>query len=139
MLFRSEVGPSQLLPTANDRSRVTADGVRLRIDPRASLQLQGPVLQVDLLEVQADLERDAKGRWWQPGQLPPGRPTPLDLTLNLVGPAKLRLRDNRPGLPIQNLRLAGALQLRPDRQRLGLQLRLSRGDGPGQAILRAGG
>ncbi|MEB3360703.1 MAG: hypothetical protein VKI42_01110, partial [Synechococcaceae cyanobacterium] len=134
-----EVGPSQLLPTASDRSRVSAAGMRLRIDPLASWQLGGPVLHVDLLNARADLWRDASGRWWRPGTPPPGKPRPLELTLNLVGPANVRLHDNRPGLPVQDLRLAGSLQLRPDRQRLGLQLRLGRSDGPGQAVLRAGG
>ncbi|MFO0017010.1 MAG: translocation/assembly module TamB domain-containing protein [Synechococcaceae cyanobacterium] len=59
--------------------------------------------------------------------------------MNLAVPARLRLRDNRPGLPIQNLGLSGSLRLRPDRQRLALQLRVGRDDGPGQAIVRVGG
>ena len=134
-----EVGPSELLPIPTDRSRVAAGGVRLRLDPLASWQLGGPVLQLDLLDARADLRRDATGRWWRPGQPPAGKPSPLDLTVNLVGPASLRLEDNRPNLPVQTLRLGGSLQLRPDRQRLGLQLRIGRGDGPGQAIVRAGG
>ncbi len=134
-----ELGPSRLLPTARDRSRVASEGVRLRLDPVASWQLGGPVLQVDLIDVQADLRRDATGSWWRPGQLPTRRAGPMDLTLNLAGPARLRLQDNRPGLPIQTLQLAGSLQLRPDRQRLELQLRAGRRDGPGQASLRAHG
>ncbi|MFN9694656.1 MAG: translocation/assembly module TamB domain-containing protein [Synechococcaceae cyanobacterium] len=134
-----EVGPSMLLPTRADRSQVMAEGLRLRFDPLASWQLGGPVLQLDLVEARADLRRDASGSWWRPGKLPAGKPSPLDLTINLVGPARVRLQDNRPGLPVQDLRVGGSLQLRPHRRLLGVQLRVGRRDGPGQAILRAGG
>ena len=56
-----EVGPTRLLPTTSDLSRVDAGGLRLRFDPLASWQLGGPVLQLDLRDVRADLRRDASG------------------------------------------------------------------------------
>ena len=46
-----EVGPTRLLPTTSDRSRVDAEGLRLRIDPFASWQLGGPVLQLSLIHI----------------------------------------------------------------------------------------
>ncbi|MEB3199072.1 MAG: translocation/assembly module TamB domain-containing protein [Synechococcaceae cyanobacterium] len=133
------LGPSSLLPQPQDRSSVSAAGLRLQLDPLASWRLGGPVLDLRLDGVRASLHRHARGGWWQLGTPPRGKVRPLSLRLQLPQEAAVQLHDNRPGLPIQRLRLRGEAHLQPHRRRLDLQLGLGLADRPGRAALQGSG
>ncbi len=119
------IGPSQFLAGAKDRSTIQLDGLRVGIDPWASLALRGPVLDLGLQRARADLHRNAQGRFWVLGELRPGREPPrLDLRFALLEPAELRLWGaGRSRLPFA-LRAAGNAGVQLHRQRLELGVRV---------------
>lgn len=87
-----ELGPSQLLPIAADRSSVRAQGLSVSLDPWASLRQREAVLQLGLSGVEANLQRNRNGQYWVLGPVKQaGPPPPLSLQIRLLQPARLRL------------------------------------------------
>ncbi len=134
------IGPSRFLPGARDASNVAVQGVRVRLDPLASLGLRGLVLDVGLERARAELRRNATGQFWVLGSVPPGREPPrIDLRLGLLQPADLRVRGaGATALPL-DLKLAGQVALRLHRREIDLALRLAPPTGEGGGSLRLDG
>lgn len=113
------IGPSRLRPGANDASTATAAGLVVALDPLASLRRRLPVLRLTLQGVQADLHRNADGRYWVLGQAEPAAPQPrLDLQVRLAQPAQVRFT------PGGSWRLSAELDLQPHNRALSLRAKV---------------
>ncbi len=132
------IGPSRFLRGPQDSSTAGAEGVRLRVDPLASLWLRGAVVDLGLKRARADLQRNAGGQFWVLGNLPAGQEPPrLDLRLSLLQPADVRLTGaGATSRPLQ-LTAAGRVALRLHQREIDLNLRLQppAGNGGGSALV----
>ncbi len=134
------IGPSRFLPGSRDASTVSVEGVRVRLDPLASLALRGFALDLGFERARAELRRNASGQFWVLGSVPPGREPPrIDLRLGLLQPADLRVRGaGATSLPL-DLRLSGQVALRLHRREIDLGLRLTPPAGERGGSLRLDG
>ncbi|QNI70695.1 translocation and assembly module TamB-like protein [Cyanobium sp. NS01] len=86
------LGPSRVLPGPDDASTLDVRQLSLSLDPLASLRLRRPVLQLGLVGLEANLRRNAQGRYWVlPPDDPNAEPPRLDLRLRLEQPAQLNV------------------------------------------------
>ncbi|KEF43276.1 MAG: hypothetical protein ER33_00595 [Cyanobium sp. CACIAM 14] len=132
------IGPSRFLRGPLDGSTASVEGLRLRLDPLASLSLRGAVLDLGLKRARAELQPNARGQVWVLGTLPPGREPPrLDLHLSLLEPGAVRLTGSGAAARPLDLKLAGRVDLRLHRRELDLGLRLQppAGGGGGSLLL----
>ena len=103
------VGPSRIPSSTLDRSELSLEGLRISLDPLASLRQWQPVLQLDLLGLRGQLEPNEDGRYWTPGKVEPGgEPPRLVLRYRLVDPARISIG---PGEQILEVEAQGAVQL----------------------------
>lgn len=125
------LGASRVGPGPSDASNLAAASIGITVDPLASLRQRLPVLHVTLTGVQADLRRNAQGRFWVPGRLASGGEAPrLDLRLRLADPARVTLTPSG-----QIFRLSGRLALLTHLQQLNIHARLRPGRGEGLVTL----
>ncbi|WP_216904610.1 translocation/assembly module TamB domain-containing protein [Synechococcus sp. CCY 9618] len=119
------IGPTRFLPGPEDRSTAGVEGVRLRVDPLASLWLRGAVLDIGLNRARADLHRNSRGQFWVLGTIPADQEPPrLDLRLSLLQPAAVRLSGAGATSRPLALTAAGRVSLRLHRREIDLGLRL---------------
>lgn len=136
------VGPSRFLAGPRDGSTAAVEGVRVRLDPLASLWLRGPVLDLGLKGARADLRRNARGQFWVLGSAPPGREPPrIDLRLGLLQPGALRIWGAGATARPLDLALSGQVGIRLHRREIDLGLRLAppAGNGGGSLLVDGGG
>ena len=126
------VGPSQLLAGPQEGSTAAVRGLRLGLDPLASLVRRQPWLLLELDGAQLDLRPNARGQVWVLGRPQRGARRPrLQLQLGLRQPAQLRLHP-RPvagtgpsgGRPAAPAVITGQLEARLQLQTLPGQLQL---------------
>jgi len=132
------IGPSRFLAGPQDGSTVTVEGVRVRLDPWASLGLRGPVLDLGLQGARADLRRNARGQFWVLGSAPPGRQPPrIDLRLGLLQPGALRVWGAGATARPLDLTLSGQVGIRLHHREIDLGLRLAppAGNGGGSLLV----
>ncbi|MEB3296882.1 MAG: translocation/assembly module TamB domain-containing protein [Cyanobacteriota bacterium] len=114
-----ELGSSHLLAGPRDTSTAEVAGIRVSLDPIASIQQRQPVLQIGLRDAQVHLHRNAQGQYWVMGRPTPGKPPRLEVQLRLLGPARVRID------PLgEQLQISGAVTLQPARQQLSLKARV---------------
>ena len=114
------LGPSRVLPAANDPSSVKVAAVAISLDPLSSLRRRLPVVHLSLSGVAADLRPNDEGRYWRLGRTAPvGEPPRLDLRWRLLQPASVRIAPAGIGLQVLS---SGSLQ--PHRQLLSGQVQL---------------
>ena len=58
------LGPSRILPTADDRSEVSLASIVVQVDPLASLRNWQPVIRLRLQGARAALRRSKEGQYW---------------------------------------------------------------------------
>lgn len=136
------IGPSRFLAGPQDGSSVVVEGLRMRIDPLASLWLRGPVLDLGLRGARAELRRNARGQFWVLGSVPPGREPPrIDLRLGLLQPGAVRVWGAGATSRPLDLALSGQAALRLHRREVDLGLRLAppAGHGGGSLLLDGAG
>ncbi|MCP9858107.1 MULTISPECIES: translocation/assembly module TamB domain-containing protein [unclassified Cyanobium] len=134
------IGPSRFLPGRQDSSTATAEAVRLRLDPWASLRLRGPVLDLGLNGARADLRRNARGQFWVLGVAPPGREPPrIDLRIGLLQPGAVRVWGAGATARPLDLSLSGQVAVRLHRREIDLGLRLAPPAGGGSLLVDGGG
>jgi translocation and assembly module TamB len=86
------LGASRFRPGPLDASTVAVSGLVVRPLPLASWRQRALVLDLRGEGVQVDLRRNARGRVWELGQLPPGgEPPRISLSFHLPDPSRLRL------------------------------------------------
>ena len=84
------IGATRILPTDDDRSNVSLDGLDVSLDPLASLRRWQPVLRLKIRGLKADLHRSANGTYWTPGRVDGSSPPPkLALLYSLEQPARI--------------------------------------------------
>ena len=109
-----ELGPSQIQPQADRRSRVSVASLRVAVAPLASLRQRVLSLQLELGSTQVVLRPDSRGRYWHPGPSRPGQALPrLDLRLQWRQPAAVLLQPSG-----QRYALAAAVQVQPHRRQV---------------------
>ena len=62
------LGPSRILPTADDRSEVSLASIVVQVDPLASLRNWQPVIRLRLQGARAALRRSKEGQYWLAGK-----------------------------------------------------------------------
>jgi len=130
------VGPSRLLPAAQDRSSVQAQALRLSLDPLASLQRRVPVLELRLIGARADLHRNASGQFWVLGSVPAGgEPARLELRIGVQRSGLVLLHHPGSRQPAQRLQISGQVTIVPHQQSLRGRLHLSLPQTPGSLRL----
>jgi translocation and assembly module TamB len=108
------VGPSRVLPRADDPSSLAVSRLGLSLDPLSSLRRRLPVLDLSLDGLELDLRRNRAGGYWQFGRSTPGQaPTRFDLRLRFGPAARLRIPDLGLNLPFR-----GHGSVQPHRQTL---------------------
>jgi len=130
------LGPTRVLPTADDPSSLRAGELGVSIDPLSSLRRRLPVVHLSLSGVALDLRRNSDGGYWRLGRGDPGQAAPrLDLRWRLLQPARVR---HEPGG--QELYALSSGSIQPHRQLLSGQLQLGpAARGPLPLQLRGGG
>jgi len=97
------LGASKILPAGTDRSHGSLEQLVVRVDPLASLRRWQPVLTLDVKGLRVQLHRDAKGRYWTPGESQgPTKLPRIRLNVRLLDPAQIRVAPMD-----QTFRLAG--------------------------------
>ena len=120
------IGPSRILAGERDDSSVSVAALVVRLQALESLRQRALVLDLEADGVQADLRRNARGRVWELGRLPPGgRPPRLTLRFLLPRAGRVRLWGFTPsGQPLEGDLRGGAL-LTLHQSSLALQARLT--------------
>ena len=94
------VGPSRLLAGPQESSTAAVRGLRLGLDPLASLVRRQPLLQLELEGAQVDLRPNARGQLWVLGRPSRAARRPrLALHVGLRQPAQLRLHPRPAASP----------------------------------------
>ena len=85
------IGPSRVLPSADDRSALSLEGLEINLAPLASLRRLQPVLQFTLHNVRGQLQANEEGRYWTFGASSGKADLPrLGLQYRFADPARLR-------------------------------------------------
>ena len=96
------IGPTRVLQGPQDRSTASVAALSVGLDPFASLRRWKPVAAVKLRGVRVDLQRNPDGAYWVPGPAGTDPPPRLDLNIQLLDPAQVKVS------PAQlDVRLAG--------------------------------
>ena len=97
------LGPSRILPSAQDRSELSLAGLEVRLAPLASLRRLQPVVQLTLHKVRGQLEANQEGRYWTFGA-PGGKADlpRLGLQYRLADPALLRFGPQEQTLELRS-------------------------------------
>ncbi len=97
------LGPSRILPSAEDRSELSLAGLQVRLAPLASLRRLQPVLQITLHKVRGQFQANKEGRYWTFGA--PGGQSALPrlgVQYRLADPAQLRFGPERQTLELRS-------------------------------------
>ena len=127
-------------PGPADASTIAVREVRARLDPLASWRQRGLVLDLDLIDPEVDLRRNARGQLWVLGAMRPGG-TPPRLTLHFRVPRQgtLRLWGVTPrGTPF-SFRVRGEALLRTQARSIKAQAAVEAPGEPGQALVALAG
>ena len=97
------IGPSRILPSAEDRSELSLAGLEVSLAPLASLRRLQPVLQITLHKVRGQFQANEEGRYWTFGA-PGGQSSlpRLGVQYRLADPAKLRFGPQRQTLELRS-------------------------------------
>ena len=134
------IGPSRLLPGPQDGSSVQVDGLRLGLDPLASLQRRAAVLELRLVGGRADFRPNAAGQFWVLGRLPPGGESPrLHVRIGVQRSGLVVVHGPGPGLRSQPLQIHGYVAIAPHEQSLQGRLGFAFPQSPGSLRLRFAG
>ena len=97
------LGPSRILPSAEDQSELSLAGLEVSLAPLASLRRFQPVLQITLHEVRGELQANEEGRYWTFGASNGKADLPrLGLQYKLADPARLRFGPQRQTLELRS-------------------------------------
>ena len=134
------VGASRFRPGPLDASTVTVEGLVARPLPLASWRQRALVLDLRGEGVRVDLRRNARGRVWELGRLPPGgEPPRLKLSFHLPRPGRLQLWGfSASGQPLQ-ADLSGSGEVVLHEQRLAFRSQVTAPGQAGQLQLRGEG
>ena len=80
------IGPTQVLASANDQSRLQVEELIVSLSPLASLQQRRWVVHLHALDLQGELRQSAQGSFWTIQQ-----PVPAELWLHTQGPAQVQV------------------------------------------------
>lgn len=97
------IGPSRILPSAEDRSEVSLEGLEVSLAPLASLRRLQPVLQITLHKVRGQFQANEEGGYWRFGA-PGGQAAlpRLGVQYRLADPAQLRFGPQRQTLELRS-------------------------------------
>ena len=97
------LGPSRILPSAEDQSQLSLAGLEVSLAPLASLRRFQPVLQITLHEVRGELQANEEGRYWTFGASNGKADLPrLGLQYKLADPARLRFGPQQQTLELRS-------------------------------------
>ena len=97
------LGPSRVLPSAEDRSELSLAGLEVRLAPLASLRRLQPVVQLTLHKLRGQLEANREGGYWTFGAPGGNAELPrLGIQYRLADPALLRFGPQRQTLELRS-------------------------------------
>ena len=126
------LGPITVDPGPSDASTASVQSAGIAFDPLASLQRWKPVAVVRLQGTRLNLRRNEQGSYWVPGSGGDDPPPKLDLKIQLIDPAQVRIEPadlqfglaGRGEIQLDQSLGDGAFQVVfPEQGRLGLRLK----------------